>query len=131
MAGTDRRDLGMTRVLLAEDDASMLYLLRTLLRMENYDVSVLELQGDLIQGVRDAHPDVLLMDVHLAGQNGMDLLQALRNEEDLGQTIIIMSSGMNLEIESLAAGATAFLPKPYMPEDLLGLIRRYAPEGQG
>lgn len=121
----------MAKVLLAEDDASMLYLLQTLLKMEGYEVAALDLQGDVVAGVRAEHPDVLLMDVHLAGTSGMDVLEQLREQEDLKHTAIIMSSGMNLEAESLAGGATAFLLKPYMPDDLLGLIRRYAPEGQG
>jgi DNA-binding response OmpR family regulator len=121
----------MAKVLLAEDDTSMLFLLQTLLRMEGYLVSVLDLHGDFVAGVRAERPDVLLMDVHLAGTSGMDVLQQLRDQPDLKHTAIIMSSGMNLEAESLAAGATAFLLKPYMPDELIGLIRRYAPEGQG
>jgi len=121
----------MTRVLLAEDDASMLYLLNTLLKMEGYEVSVLDLHGDIVAGVRAEEPDVMLMDVHLAGKSGMAILQELRQQDDLKQTAIIMSSGMNLEHESRDAGATAFLLKPYMPEELISLIRQHTPEGQG
>lgn len=121
----------MAKVLLAEDDASMLYLLQTLLKMEGHVVSVLDLHGDLVGSVRAEDPDVVLMDVHLAGRSGMEMLQDLRAQQDLKHTVIIMSSGMDLEAESRAAGATAFLPKPYMPEELLALIRRYVPEGQG
>jgi DNA-binding response OmpR family regulator len=121
----------MTKVLLAEDDSSMLYLLKTLLGMEGYEVSVLDVQGDFVAGVRAEDPDVLLMDVHLAGKSGMAILEELRGQEDLKDTAIIMSSGMNLERESREAGATAFLLKPYMPEELISLIRQHTPEGQG
>ena len=118
----------MAKVLLAEDDASMLYLLKTLLTMEGYEVAVLDLHGDLIAGVRAEAPDVMLMDVHLAGKSGLAMLQELRSQEDLKDTAIIMSSGMNLAIESREAGATAFLLKPYMPDDLIKMIRQYSPE---
>jgi DNA-binding response OmpR family regulator len=116
----------MAKVLLAEDDASMLFLLQTLLKMEGYQVSVLDLQGDLVASVRAEAPDALLMDVYLAGKSGIEVLQELREQEDLERTTIIMTSGMNLEKESLAAGANAFLLKPYMPDELIGLLRRHA-----
>jgi DNA-binding response OmpR family regulator len=118
----------MAKVLLAEDDQSMLYLLKTLLTMEGYEVAVLDLQGDFVAGVRAEHPDVMLMDVHLAGKSGLTMLQELRAQDDLKQTAIIMSSGMNLAYESRDAGATAFLLKPYMPDELIRMIRQYLPE---
>jgi CheY-like chemotaxis protein len=118
----------MAKVLLAEDDASMLYLLKTLLTMEGYEVAVLDVHGDFVAGVRAEDPDVMLMDVHLAGKSGIAMLQELRSQEDLKHTVIIMSSGMNLAHESRDAGATAFLLKPYMPDDLIRMIRQYTPE---
>jgi len=118
----------MAKVLLAEDDASMLYLLKTLLSMEGYEVAVLDLQGDLVAGVRAEDPDVMLMDVHLGGKSGIAMLQELRSQDDLKNMAIIMSSGMNLAPESRDAGATAFLLKPYMPDDLIRMIRQYSPE---
>lgn len=118
----------MAKVLLAEDDASMLYLLKTLLTMEGYEVAVLDLHGDFLAGVRAEDPDVMLMDVHLAGKSGIAMLQELRSQDDLKQMVIIMSSGMNLAHESRDAGATAFLLKPYMPDDLIRMIRQYSPE---
>ena len=119
----------MARVLLAEDDASMLQLLQILLRMEGHDVSILDLHADLINAVRTADPDIMLMDVHLAGKSGMEMLHELRVQADLKDTAIILSSGMDLAAEARKAGATAFLLKPYMPEDLIRLIDQYAPKG--
>lgn len=117
----------MARVLLAEDDASMLQLLKILLKMEGHEVSVLDLHDDFLHAVRTVDPDVMLMDVHLAGKNGMEMLQELRLQDDLKDTAIILSSGMDLASEARKAGATAFLLKPYMPEDLIKLIQQYAP----
>ncbi len=118
----------MARVLLAEDDVSMLHLLRILLTMEGHEVSVLDLGADLLPAVRSVAPDVLIMDVHLAGKSGMEMLRDLREQEDLRRTAIIMSSGMDLEAETRAAGADAFLLKPYMPDDLIRLVDQYAPQ---
>jgi CheY-like chemotaxis protein len=118
----------MAKVLLAEDDASMVYLLQTLLKMEGYEVGVLSLGDDPIAEVKAAAPDVLLMDVNLGGQSGIEIVRELRKVPGLEHTAIILSSGMPLEIESREAGATAFLPKPFMPDDLIALIRRHAPE---
>lgn len=118
----------MAKVLLAEDDESMLHLLKILLTMEGHEVSVLDLHTDPVAAVRAASPDVMIMDVHLAGKSGMEVLQELRSHDDLRDTAIIMSSGMDLEHETHEAGGTAFLLKPYMPEDLIRLIHQYAPE---
>ena len=103
----------------------MMYLLKTLLTLEGYDVVNLDITEDVITKTRSEKPDVLLMDVHLAGKNGVDVLTDMRKEEDLKDVVVIMSSGMNMEYECKDAGANAFLLKPFMPDDLIALIKRY------
>ena len=65
------------KVLVAEDDLTMVNLLQTLLKMEGFDVLALEADQDVLKGFNDHCPDVLLMDVHLAHQNGLDILDSI------------------------------------------------------
>lgn len=102
----------------------MMYLLKTLLNLEGYEVVTLDITDDVIGKARSENPDVLMMDVHLAGKNGVDVLTQLRTHEDLMDIFVIMSSGMNVEYECRDAGANAFLLKPFMPDDLIAVIRR-------
>lgn len=114
----------MTKVMLVEDDASMMYLLKTLLNLEGYEVTTLDITDNVIGMARKEKPDVMLMDVHLAGMNGVDVLTDMRKQDDLKDMVVIMSSGMNMEYECKDAGANAFLLKPFMPDDLIDIIRR-------
>jgi len=107
-------------VLLAEDDFTMVALLKTLLGMEGYEVgSLLEQKGDLLENIRKEKPDVLLLDIFLGDQNGLELLKLLRKESDLRAIKVVMTSGIDKSTECMDAGADAFLLKPYMPEDLI------------
>jgi DNA-binding response OmpR family regulator len=113
----------MAKVLLAEDDATMVSLLKTLLKMEGFDVLALDVDADVPAAVQQEKPDVLLMDVHLGHQSGMDILEAIRNHTDLANVRIVMTSGLNMKDECLHYGANAFLLKPFMPDDLLRLLK--------
>ncbi len=113
----------MSKVMLAEDDPTMVSLLRTLLTMEGFDTVILSENEDVIEALSREMPDVVLMDVHLTQGNGIDFLKSIRANGPLSKTIIIMSSGMNMADECIAAGADRFLMKPYMPEDLIHGIR--------
>ena len=113
----------MTKVLLAEDDYTMVSLLTTLLALEGHQVvTVLDKIGDIVQNIRKEMPDVILMDVHLGNLNGLPIVRELRQQDDLKHIRIIMASGLNVRDDCLAAGADEFLLKPYMPDDLLRLI---------
>jgi DNA-binding response OmpR family regulator len=114
----------MAKVMLIEDDASMVYLLKTLLTMEGFEVSLHAGLNNVIGSIRAEMPDLILMDIHLAGANGLDVLSELRTFEEFKNVIVIMSSGMYLEKEALKAGANAFILKPFMPDDLIVLIRK-------
>lgn len=114
----------MPKIMLAEDDHTMVTLLTTLLGMEGYDVVALSVNEDVFEAVRSDRPDVLLLDVHLPHTNGLDVLDQLRENEETQDLKVVMTSGLNLELECKNHGADDFLLKPYMPDDLLQILKR-------
>jgi two-component system OmpR family response regulator len=115
----------MPKIFLAEDDYTMLSLLRTLLKLEGYTTTAPLDTEDVLEAVHREQPDVILMDVHLTQGNGIDILRAIRQDHRLDSTLVLMQSGMNLETECLAAGANGFLLKPYMPDALIGRLKQF------
>jgi len=114
----------MVKVLLADDDFTMVGLLKTLLGMEGYQVAtLLDKTGDILENIRHEKPDVLLIDIFLGDCNGLNIVRQIRDTPDMDNLKIVMVSGIDKTEECLAAGANAFLLKPYMPEDLFDLIR--------
>ncbi|MEY2818688.1 MAG: hypothetical protein RL275_2151 [Chloroflexota bacterium] len=111
-------------VLLAEDDFTMVSLLKTLLKMEGYEVVALDADADVVAAVRSVKPDVLLMDVHLFSQSGLDVLDKVRHSADISKVRVLMSSGSNVKEECLKRGANGFLMKPYMPDDLFKQLKQ-------
>lgn len=120
----------MPKVLLAEDDFTMVSLLKTLLQMEKYEVIALDISADVVASVRAEKPDVLLMDVHLFDQNGLDILDSLRRAKDVRDTRVLMSSGANMREECMSRGADGFLMKPYMPDELFEQIKLLTSESR-
>jgi len=113
----------MPKVLLAEDDHTMVSLLKTLLKMEGFEVVALDVNADVPAAVQHENPDALLMDVHLGKQSGMDIVKAIRENPALANVRIVMTSGLNVKEECLKRGANYFLMKPFMPDDLLNLLK--------
>jgi CheY-like chemotaxis protein len=110
--------------MLAEDDLTMVTLLKTLLGMEGYEVVALSIDEDVVEAIRNDRPDVLLLDVHLPHTNGLDVLDQIREDEETRDLKVVMTSGLNLELECKHRGADDFLLKPYMPDDLLKILEQ-------
>lgn len=113
----------MPKILLAEDDPTMLSLLRTLLKMEGFETVSLDSEANLLELIHRERPDAVLLDVHLAQGHGVELLRQIRSDPALDRVLVIMQSGMNLAEEARAAGADDFLVKPYMPDTLINAIK--------
>ncbi|MGD0611721.1 MAG: response regulator [Anaerolineales bacterium] len=110
----------MLKVLLAEDDDTMVSLLKTLLGMEGFQVATLmDQKGDPLETIRREKPDVVLLDIYLGDRNGLELLRQIRLSPDLKKVRVLMTSGIDRTEECLSAGADGFLLKPFMPEDLI------------
>lgn len=114
----------MHKVLLVEDDTTMLSLLKTLLTMEGFQVAAIAPdERNVADVVGRECPDLLLLDVHLKHQHGLDVLEELRAKPEYKDLRIVMTSGANVESECLQKGANAFLMKPYMPDDLVSVLK--------
>ncbi len=115
----------MPKVMLIEDDQTLVGLLKTLLEIEGFCIASPD-RPDLDwipQLIHREQPDVVLMDVHMRSANGLDLLRAIRKDPDPTRARIIMTSGIDLGDQCLAAGADGFMLKPYIPDDLVKMIR--------
>jgi DNA-binding response OmpR family regulator len=112
------------KILILEDNTMMRNLLQTLLELENFQVTSPSFPLiDPIRVVQESNPDVILMDVNLPGLNGLAIMEMIHTSGDFKNNKVIMSSGSDRKKESLDAGADQFLMKPYMPDDLIQMIK--------
>jgi CheY-like chemotaxis protein len=114
----------MAKVMLAEDDPTMVSLLKTLLKMEGFDVVALSSDANVPASVVSEKPDVLFMDVHIGQQNGMEIIETLRKNPETSNLRVVMTSGSNVKEECLQRGANHFLMKPFMPDDLISVLKK-------
>lgn len=110
--------------MLVEDDYTMVSLLQTLLKMEGFEVLALQVDADVLSAVKTEKPNILLLDVHLAQHSGLEILDQIRNDHEVQNTRVIMSSGASVKDECIKHGANGFLMKPYMPDDLIKLLKQ-------
>ncbi len=111
------------RIMVLEDEKTLYELLHDLLGFEGYEVSRPQNLQNLIEEMRVQLPDAMLIDVNLKGANGLDLLDQIRADEKLKSIPVLLSSGLDYRRESQKRGADGFLMKPYMPEELVNLLK--------
>ena len=113
----------MSKVLIVDDDHTMVSLLATLLELDGFEVIPSTEAGDLEQNLHKEQPDLLIMDVFMTNGDGIELLRKVRATPEFKRLPVIMTSGMDVEEQCLEAGANGFMLKPYSPPDLLSMIR--------
>lgn len=117
----------MPKLMLIEDDTTMRSLLKTLLEIEGYEVvgCIETTNKSIINSIKEYTPDLIILDVHLRDANGLDIVTDLRQDTQTVDLPVLMSSGMAMEDQCMQAGATTFLLKPYMPDELIQKIRSF------
>lgn len=119
-----------TRILVVEDNAANLELVRYLLSYKGYTVL---LARDGPQGVALAlqeHPDLILCDLQLPGFDGFQVLQALREWREKRATVVIALTAFSMPNDRhkvLTAGFDGYMAKPIDPEKFLDEIALYLP----
>jgi len=112
------------RVLIIDDESAIRESLETLLSLEGYHV---EMASDGARGLAmldQANYDVVLLDLALPGQNGIELLPRIHERQPQLPVIMITAYGtVNNVVDAIRAGAQNFVQKPWDNEKLLADIR--------
>jgi CheY-like chemotaxis protein len=112
----------MPRILVADDDKVMLGLLKTLMEMEGNEVVTVTRPEEIVPAVQGGEMALILMDYHLAGGNSMEALRTIKSDAALKQIPVLVTSGMDRELECTRLGAEGFILKPFRPNELLERI---------
>lgn len=121
----------MIRVVLADDQTLMREGLRQLLDLTD-DIRVVAEAADGLAAVdiiTRAAPDVVLLDVRMPGQSGLQVLSALHAAEALPPTILLTTFDDDALLEGMRRGARGFLLKDVSLRDLTAAIRDVAAGG--
>jgi two-component system, cell cycle response regulator DivK len=119
------------RLLYVEDNAFNRKLVRDLLQRTTYQLLEATDGDSGLAAARRELPDLVIMDIQLPRMSGLDVTRALRADATTAHIPIIVITSFALsgdEQKAKAAGATAYLAKPYSPRELLQTIRQLAPE---
>jgi DNA-binding response OmpR family regulator len=112
------------KILVVEDEPSLVFTLRDTLENEGYEVTVSETGNDAMDLVHEIKPDLVILDVMLPGISGFDICKKIR--EDKYTFPIIMLTARDQEIDKVTGlniGADDYMTKPFGVKELLARIQ--------
>jgi len=115
------------RILIADDDAATRAMLVELLRGEGYDTLEAKSGSEVLRIVPVEEPDLLLIDLRMPDQDGIQILKRLSAQEiNVGNVILMTAYGTSsTTIEAMHLGAYDYITKPFDVDRVLFTIRRY------
>lgn len=115
----------MRKILVCDDTPDILEMVQLILEGEGYDVITAMAGREVLQAVGREHPDLVLLDLRMPGLDGFGVLRELRLREDQAPPVVILSAKAMEEDRNaaLAAGAKAYLVKPFTVAQLVGAVK--------
>ena len=115
--------VGVTSILIAEDDPLQAELIRRYALREGFDVRMASDGRTALEELRRQEPDLLVLDLMLPRVDGLDVCRIVRAESDVPIIMVTARSGEDDVLLGLDLGADDYLTKPYSPRELMGRIR--------
>ncbi|HJQ73130.1 MAG TPA: response regulator [Actinomycetota bacterium] len=124
----------MGRVLVVDDEPDVLLLCRLNLQQRGHELLEAADGSTALEIARDRHPDVIVLDLMLPGISGYDVLEALQRDAETTNIPVLVLTAKSLRADrerSHGLGASAFLTKPFLPNELCEMVDSLVAPGQG
>jgi two-component system OmpR family response regulator len=111
------------RILIVEDDPAIRDMLVEYLGAHGYEVAAAEGGAKMREAIEQALPDVVLLDVHLPGEDGLTLARFLRERYDVGIIMVTGAADVVDRVAGLEVGADDYVTKPFDPRELRARVK--------
>jgi FixJ family two-component response regulator len=119
---------GLRLVFVIDDDDAVRASTRALLEASGFAVCTFANAEELLAGGAVADANCLVLDYHLSGMTGIDLIETLRAQGLHTPAIMVTSNGTRLGVRAAKAGITAVLRKPLAADALEEWLNRILPK---
>ena len=113
------------RILICEDSDVMRTLIRDTLAVGVYEIVEAPDGDESLEVARSARPDLIILDLMMPGQSGLDVLAAIRGDPQLATIPVIMLTAVERAFTIVppeAFGAQRYLRKPFSPAELRSVV---------
>lgn len=119
----------MNRILLVEDDKSIIENLSAFLKDEGFMVESTSTQNEALEMVENSNFDLVLLDISLAQGNGFAVCSGIKSSKDIPVIFLTASGDEYSVVAGLDMGADDYINKPFRPRELISriksVLRRY------
>lgn len=113
------------RIIVADDDPSILDVIKLILEDEGYEVETV-LNGGTLLKLNKELPDLLLLDIWMSGHDGRDICRKLKKQNSTKHIpIILVSANRDVKKFAMEAGADGFIAKPFDIDHLIEIVKKY------
>jgi two-component system alkaline phosphatase synthesis response regulator PhoP len=119
------------RVLIVDDEESILDLGRSYLSKEGFQVDTAMDGPTGLAKARAFKPDVVVLDIMLPGMDGIEVLRQLRGDSSVYVVMLTAKAEETDKVIGLSMGADDYLTKPFSPRELAARIRAILRRGRG
>ncbi len=113
-------------ILVVDDENTLRRTIRTTLESQGHAVAEAATGIQAVERVRSARPHLVLLDLKLGRENGLDVLAELHKASPgLGVVVITAHASIDTAVEAIRRGALDYLPKPFTPRQLADLLAKW------
>ena len=111
------------RVLVVDDDAKTVNLVKLYLNRDGYRVITAYDGTEALRLAREIRPDLIVLDLMLPGINGLEICRILRAESDVPIIMLTARTTDQDKLTGLGLGADDYVTKPFSPRELAARVR--------
>jgi CheY-like chemotaxis protein len=112
-------------ILVADDSRTILSMVSSRLERSGYEILTTDNGEDALRLAAEPHPVLVILDVEMPQLDGFEVTRRLRADEATREIPIVLLTGRDEDgavEEGRAAGATAYVTKPFSPQELVGRV---------